>query len=295
MVLMAAVTIKYMPFDRSMPRNERLLREKAGQGTETVIIGDVSLPLHRLPPPFAESIRGIQTGLDAHKNGDNVASYMTQMLLGFSANLLDETFLQGVDSILQVTKDPGRAGPQAIANFSGSFIPRIANLAVTSSPDLRPEPGADPLASALKALVLGPASKLGFGETQVGPLGEERVRTDIFGSGIRLATDDPLIQELVSAEVFPQMGLPRGLDLPRSIENDAMQAKGQFQRSVLQKVIDSPGYQRLGDPELRKVVLQRVLRKVNRAANGIIKAHVDRGMDITFQGLLDSFNINRRP
>ncbi len=91
------------------------------------------------------------------------------------------------------------------------------------------------------------------------------------------------------------MGLPRGLDLPRSIENDAMQAKGQFQRSVLQKVVDSSAYQRIGDPELRKIVLQRVLRKVNRAANGIIKAHVDRGMDITFQGLLDSFNINRRP
>lgn len=293
LALIAGGQIQFLPFDRKMPRAERLLREQAGLGTEALVVGDWSVPANRVPPPFAAMIKAGQDVVNLADDDPNKALLAANWTTSFVGNMVDDTFLQGLEGMTSTLRDPGTGGLRFAGQLGGNVLPRF--IQPSTFTDIRPAgERSDPITSVGEAFFRGALGRVGLGERQVGALGTERRRTDILGTGIRRRTgQDPIARELVDLGVTPSMGLPRDITLNVSAQNDALQAKGQMQRQILSSIMSNPHYLQWS-PEARKRVVERAIRQTNRQANAIIKARAQRGMDINFQSLLEAFRIKEQ-
>jgi len=244
--------------------NERRLWYRQGKQPNSIKVGDQWVSFSRIEP------LGMLLGIfaDAHQFADRFtvdeAGEMWSMVMGsIASNLTSKTYLRGLTDVINVIQEPERYGERYIHNFLSTLaVPvGVSYMAKAYDDKLRQ---AETIVDAVKRRVPGLSETLPerldiFGDT----VKSEGTPVYRFFSPAYLKTsrNDQVANELLAYDVsFPAIGKSfRGVELTPEQRNSLVELTGKPAYQILQKVIQSSGYQ-----QLPGILKQRVLEKVIR-------------------------------
>lgn len=129
----AVIYIGMKLFDNNLvtldyPDNEREqeLQKAEGRVPNTIKIGDSWRGILPLGPLGISLLIGAHLKDGLNKTG-TVTGALTQSAFGTLKSFNEQTFLKGVNSLMDAVNDPDRYGESYFANFIGSFIPTISS------------------------------------------------------------------------------------------------------------------------------------------------------------------------
>ncbi|MBF0311510.1 MAG: hypothetical protein HQL56_18520 [Magnetococcales bacterium] len=242
------------------PKARALLRASGWQ-PYSLRIGDRWVSYNRLDPLGMIFGMGADFAEIAAEADEGEADGLAGILAGtIVQNLTSKTFLQGLSSAVKAVGDPTHEGQKFLARFAGSLVPAIvADGARLLDPVVREtQPGKQGLA--LYDAILNKIQSRIPGMSHTLP-----PRLDYWGNPIAIQgalgpdwisplaiskqQDDPLTAELLRNRAHPTMPNRKWRDVWLEPEeyNQLLQQTGPLARTVLERLINSPGWQSLPD------------------------------------------------
>jgi hypothetical protein len=237
----------------------------------SIKIGDTYYSYGRLEP--LGTLLGVAadfTELNKAMSEPEQANVAALIMGSVSKNLVSKTWLRGPAELIEAVQDPDRYGETYVRNLLGTIVPTgIAQTARTRDPYLRE---ARSILDKIKERVPGYREELPlrrdlFGEPikLEGGLGPDMI------SPIYLSVDakDRVASEFVRLGVAPGRPVRNiyGVDLEAPEYEAYQKSAGQLAKTVLQRLLNSPGYLSLSDEAKRDVIddVMRKTRDVGRA------------------------------
>lgn len=253
---------------------ERQLWYRQGNQPYSIEIGGQKIsykdvePIGTMLGPIADMIEIWDQIRDEEK--DNVTG---KLMLAFTENLTNKTFLQGVSNFLDAWVDPDKYAEKWFATFVSTVIPTgVAQVAQAKDPYLRDVRNTvDRIKSRIPGISkeLPPRRELwgepikregGFWERLVSPFYRTIPREDIVDN------------ELKRLKRFP--GMPQrkieDIELTPKEYSDFMEVFGPIIHFTLTTLIKSEGYQRLSDDE-KKDIIDTTMIQAGKVARAIYK------------------------
>lgn len=264
---------------------ENALWRLAGNQAHSVRIGDTWYQVNQLGP------MGILLGISAdmydvaHAAGEgDMLKAGSELLQGFTQNILDASFMTGPSDLIEALQDPDRYGESYIKNFLSSFVPfsgAMGQIARTADPYSRQ---ANDTLAAIKAKVPGLSMEL---LPRVDIWGEAVPNRTAVGSALvtgiytqKMATD-PVNLAMSQAGYWP--GLPdkkiRGVELTDQQYFDYATFAGRMTKKRLDAIVNS-GQWNSWPPNVKRDVITEVVRQSRETARGMMMA---RSPDIAVQ------------
>ncbi|HUE86206.1 MAG TPA: hypothetical protein VMO26_09025 [Vicinamibacterales bacterium] len=183
-------------------------------------------------------------------------------------SFLSQSFLSGLSDFLEAVADPDRSLGRVAGRTASGFIPltgAVRTVQQAADPVVRQPQGiAETIAGGIPGLSESVEPRISrFGDVVTRDGGPVRRAADPFNvSGVQA---DPIAQELARLGLdvdvpSDRLAVPGGQALTREQETAVKQRRGQAVRTVLERVMQSVAYQRLGD-EGKVAVLERAISR----------------------------------
>ncbi len=212
--------------------------------------------------PFNHALTQVAAGVDAIRNakaGADPASIAGQAALTVGQNVLSQTFLSGIGSLINAATDPARYGESFIAQLETSMVPGSAAMRATANatdPRQRAPQGAvENVENITPGLSRNVPSRLNnYGEEQGLP------GSPFLPYKSQTANDSPLEMELARLRVEPGAAgkSVRGIDLTRPENQDYQRLSGGLVKASLTQLMQDPRYRQLDDTR-KAAALTRVI------------------------------------
>ena len=276
-------------------REQREAWKNAGNQEYSIRIGDTWHSYQRLDPfatmigIYADLVEGARSG---ELDGDQASNVFALLALTFQNNITNKSYVQGIDNLFQVLRDPMKNGGRFVGNIAAGFVPNVLNHSMNYQEGRILRETRSTLDYAIKRT----------------PVLEKRLmpKRDIFGDVMTMPTSglqgvlDPIYKKEISNDIvnheFANVGhgfskpthkLLGAIDMheykseegqtayDRMLElSGTLRLNGLTQKEALRKLIQTPEYQAMpleGDDNLgikspRVKALQRVVARYRRAA-----------------------------
>tara|TARA_X000001382_G_scaffold88835_1_gene63623 strand:- start:319 stop:4305 length:3987 start_codon:yes stop_codon:yes gene_type:complete len=274
---------------------ERELWKNAGNQEYSIKVGNTNYSYQRLDPfatmlgVYADLIEGSNSG---ELDGDKASNVFALLALTFQNNITNKSYVQGIDNLFQVMRDPMKNGKRFVGNIAAGFVPNVLNQGMNYQEGrlLRETRGTlDYLLKRTPVLNqrLMPKRNL-FGEAMtmpssgldgvLNPIYRKEISTDLvdhefanLGHGFSKPTDK-LFGEINMHDFTNEDGqtaYDRMLEL-----SGTTKINGQTQKEALRKLIQQPTYQAMpmgddddtGTKSPRVKAIQRIQKAYRRKA-----------------------------
>lgn len=282
--------IEVNPYKKAAPA-ERATEDAAGMQSDTLRVGDWTVPVARLEP-FGAYL--LQAGRVAEmlRNGEidnNAIDTTFQMMQTLVTEGLGETFLDPFAEFSEALQDDKKLD-KYMQSLGARFIPRVVTQFDQTVKE-PPEGGGFFQGLKSKTPGLGEEAKLGlFGEEKTA---QAPIASLLFGRTGKIG-NDPLAQEMVRVGAYhlPPQGLDKAsqnkLGITKEEDRTHRKALGRVQRMLVQRLVDHPQWAQIPDDRKKEAIddaYRQASRKVNSRVRGLKRA----GMPLTerniFSGL----------
>ncbi len=279
-------------------KEQREAWKNAGNQEYSIRVGDTWYSYQRLDPfatmigIYADLIEGSRSG---ELDGDRASNIFALLALTFQNNITNKSYVQGLDNLFQVLRDPMKNGSRFIGNIAAGAVPNVMNHAMNYQEDRLLRETRGTLDYALK--------RTPFLNQRLMP------KRDIFGDVMTMPTSgirgvlDPIYRKEVSDDLVnhefanlshgfskPTHKILNSIDMHEYKNQDGQTAydrmlelsgttkiNGLTQKEALRQLIQAPEYQAMnleGDDALgikspRVRALQKVMNRYRRKAKAI--------------------------
>lgn len=247
-----------------VPKNKAAREEKVSVGWQpySFKIGDKYYGFNRMEP--LGSILGMSADLSQIKNEaqENDKFNLASSIAGsITQNISNKTFMQGLSNIINATSDPARYGDQLIKNTTGTVVPSVvAGVARSIDNKMR---DTNSMANNIKSRIPVVSETV---PERLNVWGEPVERT---GSAVsRFISPMPISQEKGSklekelVKLKLDIGMPdksiSGVKLKQEEYWQVVKQAGTFTKQVLDKIVDSPGWDKTPDFIKEKIIKSTV-------------------------------------
>lgn len=279
-------------------KEQREAWKNAGNQEYSIRVGDTWYSYQRLDPfatmigIYADLIEGSRSG---ELDGDQASNVFALLALTFQNNITNKSYVQGIDNLFQVLRDPMKNGSRFVGNIAAGFMPNVMNHAMNYQED---------------RILRETRGTLDYMMKRTPYLNKRLMpKRDIFGDVMTMPTSgirgvlDPIYRKEVSTDLVNHefANLSHGFSMPsdkilgsvdmHKYENEGGQTAydrmveiagttkidGMTQKEALRKLIQTPEYQAMnleGDDALgikspRVKALQRVMSRYRRRAKSL--------------------------
>ena len=264
--------------------NERARLLETGWQPYSVKVGDKYFQFQRIQP------LGMLLGLSA--DFQQAREYMTDgeadraaalIALSASRNLLDSTFMSGINNVLDAVDDPERSGPKMLASIAASTVPAIAGQASRAiDPTVRDAQGIIDTALARAGQSASPAKVSLYGEDIKRPVVSTGDKTTDFlvnfVNPVRVSeqSEDKVILEtarLFTRDAEQTLGNPirriGKVELTQEQYHEYAQMAGRMAKSQLDRIVALPTWDRLTDG-IKREIISEIVKENREAAQGLM-------------------------
>lgn len=288
--------IEAEPFGREKGRADRLTKELAGVGQDSVRIGGYSVPIDRIEP-IGTMLLATARAKELQEAGkiDAAGGALEVVAWELVNQAKNGAFLDSFAQFLDAATGEERNFKKFFQRLGGSFVPAAARdvRRAFGAPmeEVETKEGAVGFTTIPVEIAKGFTGQLGVGErAKLGTFGKERKPGGLF-FGAR-GEGSPIAKELVRIGTPLDIpGLPTGIDkgeISSSEREIFIKAKGQMQEFALKRLMSNPRYERLSD-EVKKRLVKSTISKINRKINSRATLLKRRGRLLTSRDLLRGF------
>jgi hypothetical protein len=253
---------------------ERAALMESGWRPNSVKVGD-SWVSFQLMQPLSVQMALVANSVEAWKeagadpaNGPDVAAKTFAKSIG---SFLDQSFLSGLFDFVEAVNDPERSATAFAGRLASSGVPftgAVRTAQQAADPVVRrPRTVSDTVKAGVPGLSTSVAPRIDrFGEVVTREGGPARRALDPFN--VSSSKRDPVAAEL--ARLGVQLSLPSARvsdqQVTRPQEVETQQRRGRAVRASLERLMGTPGYQRMSDT-LKVEVVERAIQTARRREN----------------------------
>lgn len=278
--------------------NKRRTDVAAGKQPYSVKVGDTYYSYQRMQP--VGTLMGMAADLTEiwqHLTEDEGTKAQTMLSIAFANAVTQQTFLQGITSVVQVLADPQRYGPRFFQQYAGSVVPAaVAQITAMNDPLVRE---VNSIVEAVKARLPGLRETL---EPRINELTGQPVQAKERLGGISPITETEASKDPVLAEAMRlRVGVPKTpkkVDLPAMGQRDIGKVEltpeqktifggegGKFIHEAMTNIIGAPEWDSMRDLE-RKIVFEKIIKKGHEVAGKLVLSQEQR--DSEGQRIMDA-------
>lgn len=268
-------------------RSERAALMESGWRPNSVRVGDQWVQ-YQLFQPLSVPMAAVANAWERFEKGaqddDSADESFMAAIAGAGSSLLEQSFLAGLNGLLDAVQDPERNAKQWLEQTAQGAVPAsglLRNLSQAVDPVVRDPRGAkESIESIIPGLSKSVPPRLDrFGREVERPGGA--LERGFAVPGRSPETKDPVNALLRRLELTPDLPRTTALgDLSRDDELAVRKAIGQERYARLQKFVDRPGFDQL-PAERQQRLVENELREATTAVNQRAKALLARGQKVT--------------
>jgi hypothetical protein len=275
------------------PGERAALLEKGWQAN-SIKIGDRWIRFQLFQPlsvPAAAVANAFERFMEGDRSDRAAEEAVGQAVAGAAASLLDQSFLAGLNGLLDAISDPERNAQQFLSVFAQGLVPGsglLRNITQAIDPVVRKPEG---VREAVAAIIPGlsqtvPAKQTRFGEDVERPGGP--VQRGFVVPETSQEKADPVADTLAALGISPQIPRARlqrrGQEIPltREQEHVIVKAIGRVRRLRLGPVIRSRGFQQMSEDAQRRM-LENIVSSATHDVNGFATGRIVNGAPITVE------------
>lgn len=276
-------------------RGEREALYDKGWQPNSVKIGD-SWVRYQLFQPLSVPMAAVGNAYERFHASDRkdkaAEESMLQAVTGAAASLMDQSFLAGLNGLLDAVSDPEKNAQRFLSTFAQGLVPGsglLRNITQAVDPKIRKPEG---IVESVKTITPGlsqtvPARQSRFGEDVTRPGGP--IRRGFIVPEVSKEKHDAVADALSELGIHPEV--PRGhlvrqgqvVKLTRDQEQVLIKAIGQERRARLERIFQARGFRAMPENAKRQLIettLSAVTRDVNNQAYTRIRRGAPLSVDV---------------